>query len=156
MGCSILREPVGMIKIRRADYSDKGWLLKQVKSFMLFADCEDLYDAQYLEEFITSCIKDHFFIIAHDDGLRMGMLAALLTPHLFNPKKTMLAELCWWVPVEYRSTRAGLALLTTYIEWGKRNADIVVISSLSSSPISETSLTKRGFTKRETSFVLEN
>jgi hypothetical protein len=143
------------MRIRRATPDDIGWLIDQVKEFLEFAEYDSLYDPEYLPHLVAECVTNHFVLVAEDKGERLGMLAGMLQPHPYNPKKKMLAELCWWVPRNHRHSRAGLALLTTYMEWGKKNADIVTMCSMVNSPINSQALVKRGFKAKEQTFVWE-
>jgi hypothetical protein len=144
------------VKVRRATAEDIGWLVNEVQEFVEFAGYHKLFDYDYLPTLVKDVVTKHLCLVAYDDtGTRMGMLAAFIGPHPYNPKKTLLSELCWWVPEAYRKTRAGLALLVTYAEWGKRNADFVTMSNLKNSPIKAESLRKRGFEMKEQSYVWE-
>lgn len=143
------------MRVRRAVLKDLDWLVEQVGEFMEFAGYNSLHDPEYLPQLAIDIVANHFCIVAEHEGQLVGMLAARKGPHPFNPKRTVLAELCWWVPAAHRHTRAGLALLTTYMEWGKRNADIVTMSALAHSPFNKASLLKRGFEEKEITYVWE-
>lgn len=143
------------IKVRRATMEDHEWLVEQCRDFMEFADIE--FNEPHIRDMVASTVKEHLALIAADpDGTRHGMLIAMVMPYIYNPKKVCATELCWWVPRNSRHTTAGLALLATFIGWGKKNVDIVTMSLLANSPINPASLTKRGFQQRETAWVMEN
>lgn len=134
---------------------DVPWLIEQVSEFIEFTGYQELFDPEFLPALVTGCVAQHFVIVAYnsESGERMGMLAAHLNAHPFNPRKKLLAELCWWVPRNFRHTRAGIALLVTYTEWGKKNADIVTVCTMDNSPLNQGSLEKRGFKFKEKTYV---
>lgn len=95
---------------------------------------------------------DTGFIAREGDGF-VGAIAGVLTPNLFNPDLTVLAEVMWYVLPEYRKTRAGLLLLNAFIEKGEQEADETTFSLLKESPIKTETLEKRGFQLSEFSFI---
>jgi len=147
------------VLVRPATLDDLDWLVIQLKDFSdFFASELPLFPTdEFARKGITDLIQKHLVLIAYDreTGERMGLIAGVVTPHLFNPDITVLAETFWWVPEEHRGTRAGAILLDAFIAWGKRNADWITIALESRTPIKETSLLKRGFRLQERSYLCE-
>lgn len=143
------------MKVRRATDKDIPWLVEQATAFMEYSGYRSLFDSEYLPHLVSDCVNHHLVLVALAKSEKVGMLIAHRCPHPYNPKKILLAELCWWVDPTARGTTAGATLLTTYFEWGKRNADMVTMSLMEHSPIKAASLEKRGFKRKETSFVWE-
>ena len=81
-----------------------------------------------------------------------GAIGAILTPNLFNPDLSTLAEVFWYVLPEFRNTRSGLLLLKALEQCGKEKADETSMCLLVDSPISIESLEKRGFEMKEIAF----
>lgn len=85
----------------------------------------------------------------------VGAIGAVLTPNIFNPDITTLAEVFWWVDPIYRNTRAGALLLKTLENRANEVADEMTLSLLSTSTINIKTLEKRGFQMGEFAFRKE-
>lgn len=86
------------------------------------------------------------------DGVCVGALGALVVPNLFDPSKTTLAEVFWYVLPEYRHTRAGAMLLIALDKAGTKMADDITLSLLPSSEVNFKSFSKRGYHLEEFAF----
>jgi hypothetical protein len=143
------------MNVREATMEDLDWLVEQSIAFC--TEHRIPFDADYLPE-LTHQVLDagtNVLLIAETHE-RVGMLIAVRHPHPYSPNRSCLTELAWWVVPSARNSRAGAALLATYIKLGQATADQVSLSTLVDSPINHDSLLKRGFMPREMSWILEN
>lgn len=145
------------VTVRAAWVSDAVKLLPMLKEFDQFASQKHKLYSNDVEiaGIIGNLIQTQPFLIAERDRELIGCFAALVTPHIFNPRIRVLTELFWWVKPEYRGTRAGLLLLETMTQWAKQNVDMFVMTLEHHSPVRPQTLTKRGFQMRETNYILE-
>lgn len=105
---------------------------------------------------MVGVIENHLIFVAESsEAGRLGLIAGLVVPHVFNPKIQVLQEILWWVSEEYRGSRAGLLLLNEFVDWGKRNVDWIMFTLEKHSPVSDRPLIKRGFRSMETAYLLE-
>lgn len=95
-----------------------------------------------------------FFVAENGDGA-VGFIAGMLSEHPYNPKITVLSELFWWVAPEYRGSSAGARLLQAFEDYGRANAQWVVMTLETKSPVDPRSLERRGFKHFESSYLME-
>lgn len=146
------------LRIRSATPDDLDWLLSQLKEFSkFFGTKRPLYgDENFVRSGMTEMMTKHLVLVAEKDMLGpVGFIAGIVTPHVYNPKIRLLVETFWWVTEEYRGGRAGLLLLDSFLDWGKKNADWITMSIESHGQISDRILLKRGFHLQERSYLLE-
>ena len=146
------------IVVRGAVETDLEWLFGEMKSFSeFFGSNKSLMpdDVDHGFKILEDLVKNHLFLIAEEDGERLGLIAGMVHPHLFNPAIKVLSEFFWWVPEEHRGSRAGLMLLNEFTKWGKDNVDWVIMTLEHHSPVNTRCLTKRNFKPRETTYMLE-
>jgi RimJ/RimL family protein N-acetyltransferase len=146
------------IETRAARLEDLDWLIEQLKAFAReFPSKLELFPGdEFARQGMTGYIREHLVLIAErEDGARLGFIAGVLAPHFFNPRLRTLAELFWWVPEEFRGTRAGLLLLNAFDAYGEKHADWVVMSLETGSPVRDKSLHRRGYVEHERSFLKE-
>ena len=136
---------------------DIDWLIGQLKTFSEFyGHKKSLYgDEEYCREGLRRTITGHFFLIAERGKDRLGFIAGLVAPHLYNPSIRNLTELFWWVAEEHRGSSAGLVLLDEFVKWGKENCDWICFSITKDTRIDPEHLLKRGFKPYESSFLME-
>jgi Acetyltransferase (GNAT) family len=148
-----------MITIRRGKHEDIAGILKQLESFSKFYTTRrSLYpsDPEYAVAGVKVIIDNHLVYVAdHVDHGIVGLIAGFITPHFFNPEIRVLAEMFWWVDVEFRNTSAGARLFAEFLNWGKENADWVTMVLEHNSPVREETLLKRGFKLQERSYIYE-
>jgi hypothetical protein len=142
------------MNVREATMEDLDWLVEQSIAFC--TEHRIPFDADYLPDLIHGLVDGNNLVLIAETDERVGMLIAMRHPHPYNPSKACLTELAWWVVHDARNSRAGAALLATYIKVGQATADQVSLSTLVDSPINHDSLLKRGFMPREMSWILEN
>lgn len=134
------------------------WLLDQLQTFAeCFTSAYPLFpsDMDEARAVLDNLITNHVFLVAEQDGELMGFIAGVLWPHSYNKDILVLNESFWWVSAEHRGTRAGALLLTEFMEWGKREANWVVMTLEDNSPVREESLLKRGFRLKERNYLYE-
>lgn len=148
-----------MITVRRAEHRDIPGMLKQLESFSKFyTSRRNLWpdDSEYAVAGVKTIIDNHLVYVAdHSEHGIVGLIAGFITPHFFNPKIRVLAEMFWWVDVEFRNTSAGSRLFAEFLNWGKANADWVTMVLEHNSPVREETLLKRGFKLQERSYLFE-
>jgi hypothetical protein len=155
------------IQVRRAAPEDLSWVLSQLKDFSKFYGTKlQLFgDEEYSRNFLLGLIQEHPSFVAvkeqkDENGEAWttnmcGFIAGIVSPHMYNPKINLLTEAFWWVPEEYRGSRAGALLLEAFISWGKENVDWITFTLEHKSPVSDRCLTKRGFQLQEKNYLLE-
>jgi hypothetical protein len=145
------------VGIRRGESRDIDWLLEQLKAFSrTFGTSRDLYgtDAS-AREGITNLVVNHLVLLACRGEQRLGFVAGLIAPHMFNKEILVLTELFWWVSEEHRGSRAGLMLLDSFLDYGRGNCHWVTFSLQDQSPVNDRILLKRGFKMRECAYLQE-
>jgi RimJ/RimL family protein N-acetyltransferase len=95
-------------------------------------------------------------ILIAEDAEPQGMIIALNTFNLWNPKVKELNELAYWVEPKYRGTTIGYRLLKSYIDYAelkKAQGDIrnYTISKMFNSP--DLKYHKFGFNKLEEKWI---
>jgi hypothetical protein len=143
---------------RKATLEDIPWLMVELEKFAKFFGTHlSLFNPETAPGVLTNIIKEHVFLIAYrkTDGERLGFVAGLLSPHLFNKEIIQLTELFWWVPEEYRRTGAGHILFEEFLKVGVVEADWVNFTLETNSPVKDEFLLRRGFKPQERSFILE-
>ena len=147
----------GLVIVRDATTMDLDWLVREAHEFSKFNGTKrELFtDDEFARAGFLGFMHQHFLRIAERDGERLGFIAGYITGHPFNPNIRVLCEAMWWVAEQHRHSRAGLMLLNEYTEWGKAHCDWVQFALQSHSPVKEETLTKRGYRKHESSYLLE-
>lgn len=122
--------------IRPATYQDIPTLTDMVLEFFSndeLADTGLTPDRDTIEFFIEDLISSdmHVIIVAEADGLIVGSIAGGITPWMFNANITMLAELGWFIPKQYRKKYPVMAMkLRRALQgWGKDNGATVLAMS---------------------------
>lgn len=101
-------------------------------------------------------MDNHLFLVSADEDDNMvGFITGMLLPHMFNPDIITLVEVFWWVNSSHRRSKAGLKLLNAYVDYGKQNADWIICTLESHSPVNDKAFIKRGFKYKEKSFLME-
>lgn len=87
------------------------------------------------------------------EGEPVGVLGAIETPHIFNPKFSVLAEVFWYVLPEYRNTRAGALIIKAFNEYAANNVDYSTMTLLPHSKVN--GLEKLGYKEQERIYIKE-
>jgi len=145
------------MKVRRAKVDDLVWCVEQGIDFLKTRWPDKPIDKSILYLKLYSMIHSHILLISEEkDGTRTGMIGALIVESMWYTAEFDLVELFWWVPEEYRNSRAGLILLNEFTNIGKElGAKHLVLSLLTISPIDDNALIKRGFHLEEKAFIME-
>lgn len=149
-----------MIMIRRANGSDAGWIIEQLREFAAFFGTRlPLFPADYDVAYALTnhlIVSLEFFVaIDYRTGEGMGFIAGSLGAHPLNPAIRALSEVFWWVAPNRRGSSAGARLLEAFLELGREKADWIVMTLEAQSPVDPASLERRGFHLHERSFLLE-
>ena len=146
------------MKVLEANVNDLGWIVDELKCFSdEYGGSVPMFsNREYAQETIQKYIESHVvFIAKKKNGLKCGFICGFLSEHIYNPDIIVLAENFWWVPKQYRGSRAGLLLLNRFIEFGKNFCDQIVFGIEAKCPINEDALTKRGFKLHERNYIME-
>lgn len=143
--------------VRPAEGEDIPWLMDQLKSFDEFvvAGYPLFPNDDLAREKLDALVSTQPFFVAECNNELQGFICGILNPHFFNPEIIVLTELLWWVPVEHRGGRAGAALFSAFMDVGKREANWIIMTLESNSPVKAETLAKRGFRLQEMSFLCE-
>lgn len=150
---------MGDVGVRKADLTDMGWMLGQLKEFAkFFGTKKSIYrNDAFVQQIITTVIQHHIMLVAEKKNVGLvGLIGGYLIPHHFNPDIRVLSEAFWWVDEKYRGGRAALMLLNEFQKFGEKNADWISFTLEAHSPVNERALIKRGFHLHEKQYLLEN
>jgi len=149
-----------MMFLRAAHPGDIKWLIEQLKLFDEFTALKRpiFPSLEYAWEKLAQLMHDDncIFIVACQADQPVGFIVGYLAPHIFNPERTLLTEMFWWVQPEFRNSRAGLILLEAFISFGEMRASSTIMTLESKSQVKPETLLKRGFTEFERNFILEH
>ena len=146
------------IILRKPEEKDLSWFCKEFKIFSKYYNTKkSLYHSdEYTKALIINISTNQIFLIAEDSekGL-MGWIAALTSPHLFNPEIKTTTLISWWVTEEHRNSRVGYLLMKELIKIAKKNTDWFIASFNISSPVKKETLAKLGFIPVENQYIME-
>jgi N-acetylglutamate synthase-like GNAT family acetyltransferase len=143
--------------IRKAELSDVGWLLEQLKDFdEFFGTTQSLFpDTDKAKSTIEGLTQTQPFFIA-ENGERQGFIVGVVGRHPYKSDILVMDERFWWVAPKYRGTSVGARLLHRYIEHGREigvHWNTMVLED--NSPINPESLKRLGYRPKETTWLLE-
>lgn len=144
--------------IRNATLDDLPVILRLLKdSSDYYQSKHQLYgdDEMYSHNIVTGIIQEHVFFVAEREGEIIGLIAGMLTPHIFNQDLMTLTQLFWWIKPEYRAGKTALRLLNAYNKAGEEKAKWIICTTHKHTPINDRSFLKRGFILNEKSFLKE-
>lgn len=99
--------------IRHATSLDAPVIVKLVAEFYpsthYAKQCE--FDHETVLELTLNLIKRGIVVIAEVDGKLVGVLGAMIVPHLFNKEVLGCHEVVWWVLPEYQKSGIGIEML---------------------------------------------
>lgn len=116
----------------------------------------ELYNRERFLELTNIMVRDNSAFIAKKNGAPVGCIGALLSPNLFNPKFTTLAEILWYVVPAARNTRVGALLLNEYQKLCDEVADEATLCLQTTTQVNNESLQKRGWKLQETAFIYKS
>jgi hypothetical protein len=149
-----------MIHVRRATGDDADWILGQLREFShFFGTKHPLFpsDADVAASIVHAMIANLVFFIAVDHRTLepQGFIAGAVGPHPMNPELKTFAEVFWWVTPSRRGSSAGARLLERFVEFGRANAQWVIMTLEAKSPVDPASLERRGFRLHERAYLME-
>lgn len=157
----------GKILVRPGRIDDLDWVVDRLRTFSDFFGSRKILfgDESYVRNGMRGVIENHVLFIAESRSeetqeaekatLRVGFIAGMLNPHIFNPHIRVLVQFFWWVDPSARGSRAGAMLLDDFVAWGKSHADWITFGVLEKTPIRDEILIKRGFQPYERAFLME-
>lgn len=146
------------VTVRPGGAQDLDWLVGELRAFSDFYGTKrKLFETEeYARTGLEKIINDHVLFVAQKGDVGpVGFIAGLIVPHIFNPTITVLNEAFWWVKPEHRRSRAGYLLLREFVHFGEQNADWLLFTLETHSPVKDAALLKLGFKAQETSYLLE-
>lgn len=140
--------------IKPVTEDDRKWVVQKAAREMLFNEVKrpELYNPAQLSFLLSKVINDGTGLICWKDGVRVGLVCAMKTPHFLNPSHVTLTELIWYIDPEHRRTRATILLLRGFKELAEVHADEGIFTLLVETPISNESMEKIGFKPLERNF----
>ena len=150
------------VLVRQGWEGDIEWMVAQMIEFSkFFGTRHPLFgDVEFVRMGLKNLIKNHFVRVAtgcNSEGIidKMGFLIGFLTPHPYNPAIKLLSEQFFWVDEKYRGSRAGLMLLDSFVDFGKKNAHWITMAMEKNSKMNDRALLRRGFRQHEVSYLKE-
>lgn len=141
--------------IRKATLDDLDFIMTDVADdmFALQGD-SSLRDDEYMRNtLIPYIISNGVCLIAEIDGKCIGSIAGVVVPTVYNPNKTNLAELWWWVNKENRKGSVGAKLLFMFeVEAQDRQVNHLTMSILPNTHLNTQALEKRGYMLKESAY----
>ena len=150
-----------LYSIREAVIDDIPALMEELKAFSDFYKTKMpmFRDEGHSSKVLTTIIENHLFYVAVKDvGERhdlVGFIAGYFMPHIYNPDIATLTECFWWTRPEHRRSGIGLELLEMYIQFGKKNANWILMTLEDDTPVDPALLISRGFRLKETNYIME-
>ena len=145
------------MKIRVASVLDLGEMVPEGIKFLKFIRPDKKTDSNMMYYLLHALVtKGVVFLAEKDEEIIGGIGGSVVNSH-FWPDDVVLTEVFWWVKEEHRCSSAALRLMNKFIQYGKDNPEItqVVMSVEINSPLNDDVYTKRGFTLKEKSFLME-
>lgn len=146
------------MEIYRAGEPDIPWVIKQLREFgdWYGTKLNMFGDEEYALQFVEMVAKSHVLLIASDNGERVGLIAGLFTPHMYNPKIRVLHELWWWVVESKRRCRAASMLLDEFTRIGREKCDWIQFGSvLGKTDVMGRTMARRGYKPAEVMYRME-
>lgn len=151
------------IKVQKATRDEAVWILEQLIRFgailgkHLGLDGNVIHDTDQAVAKINDLVENHIAFIAFNEGQPVGLIAGHVRKWEFNPTKIALTTATWWVRPESRAGgRVAAKLLSTYLDWGKDNVDLICLALVDGlTPINEKTLLNRGFKCWDKTYAME-
>lgn len=145
-----------MYTVRKAALSDINYILSQLKDFSeIFGSKYSLYDEESAPSILELMIKEHVFFVVERVGQVIGFMSGILTPHIYNPKITVVYTSFFWVEEAYRKSRAAYMLISEYVKYSKQICKWIFFSIETKTIIKDSSLKKFGFSVTGKNYLLE-
>ena len=143
-------------EIKPVTQADQKWVVNEAAKEMLFNEVNrpELYNPLQLTYLLKKVISDGTGLICWKDGVRVGLVCGIKTPHFLNPKHVTLTELIWYIKPSHRRTRATVMLLKGFKELVSQHANEGIFTLLMETEISNESMAKFGFKPLERNFSI--
>lgn len=142
--------------MRQATRYDKPAIKDLLRSFRDesgFTELADIDDSPYLDATLDAILAGQGVVFIEEGK---GLLAALITPSVWNDKTLIMHELAWYVKPEHRKSLIGYRLFKAYILFGNGLKDqgrikYFTMSKLDTSPLLK--YEKHGFRKKDENWI---
>ena len=142
--------------MRQATRYDKPAIKDLLRSFRDesgFTELADIDDSPYLNATLDAILAGQGVVFIEEGK---GLLAALITPSVWNDKTLIMHELAWYVKPEHRKSSIGYRLLKAYILFGnglkaQGRIKYFTMSKLDTSP--SLKYEKHGFRKKDENWI---
>lgn len=140
--------------IRQAKTADLPLLNTWMAEFLTEALPYAPVDKEHLNKMLVEGIEKSVVLIADDGGILKGTIMGLYMTHPLNPSLTILSEIAWWVPKEWRGGRAGWVLLQAFSSL--KRTDLTAVCLMDTSQVAAKHLNKIGYKATEFTFLKDN
>jgi hypothetical protein len=114
-----------------------------------------LFDEEEAPKGFRDVIMNHLALVAQDEKKNnLGFIVGTITPHLYNPKLTLLAHLLWWVEKSRRGGVAAHYLFTSFVDYGLKHADMITLSIRDDVPLKPSSFAKYGLERHDKCYIM--
>jgi len=118
------------------------------------------FDDEGFSEFYLAALENENlqFWIAEQDGQLVGICGAVAYGMYFNPAKTIVQELWWWITPEARGNGVGNLMFDAIENWSKEiGASALFMIALENSDVDQVSriYARKGFSPMERTFFRE-
>jgi hypothetical protein len=147
-------EIVNKVYIERLQPQDIPWVAGVAAVRMLVEELKipEYVNADGISSLVNRGYEEGTIRVAKLNNEPIGVVGALATQNLFNPKLTTLTEVFFYVLPEHRKSRAGYLLFKEYNKMVDEIADDATFSILSGSAMGESLLLKTGYVKTEVAY----
>lgn len=142
--------------MRQATRYDKPIIKDLLRSFRDesgFTELADIDDSPYLDATLDAILAGQGVVFIEEGK---GLLAALITPSVWNDKTLIMHELAWYVKPEHRKSSIGYRLFKAYILFGnglkaQGRIKYFTMSKLDTSPLLK--YEKHGFKRKDENWI---
>ena len=140
--------------IRQAREEDVPTLLEWAVDFAEEVLPDYPADREQLFALIEKCRTEGVALVAEENDELRGMIGGFYATHPLHRGVSVLQELAWWVPYQYRNTSIGWALVKVFSELNK--TDVTIMSLLHSSKVAPKHMEKLGYHMEEQAWLKRN
>jgi hypothetical protein len=144
--------------VRPATEDDIPWMVDELRKFGVFYGTKkSLFPGAEVAAFkLKTIIDGHVAIVSvNSKSQKTGFICGVKTPHFMNEEIRTLVECLWWVPEQFRGSRAGYLLLKEFTDAGRLCADWVQMTTEMKFPVCERLLNRFGYRHFEQGYLLE-
>jgi ribosomal protein S18 acetylase RimI-like enzyme len=145
-----------MARIREATWDDSDIFLIAAEDYAnaMNRGCQ-MIDVDYASTHLIELLMSNGrILVCEHEGDKVGLVGAIITVSPFNPNTEILQEIFWWTDNAYRNLGVGTLLLEALeLEANKLGIQNISMALIDTSPKIEHWLAKRGYNKRESSYL---